>query len=90
VAAAGAVAVSLADVAYADGVFSFRRQPAGPPPPPPPPAAPPAPNAAPADDSFGFSGGFDAAELQRGADALRKINASPYAKLVRKLLAQLP
>ncbi|XP_047077807.1 ATPase family AAA domain-containing protein 3-like [Lolium rigidum] len=87
VAFAGAVAVSLADVAYADGVFSFRRQPA-PPPPPPPPAAPPGPNAAPADDSFGFSGGFDAAELQRGADALRKINASPYAKLLFQLMGK--
>jgi ATPase family AAA domain-containing protein 3A/B len=84
VAAAGAVAVSLGDVAYADGVFSFRRQPAAAPPPPPKPAAHPA---GPADSNEGF---LDPDVLERGARALRQINASPYAKMVSKLLAQLP
>uniref|UniRef100_A0ACD5YUB3 Uncharacterized protein n=1 Tax=Avena sativa TaxID=4498 RepID=A0ACD5YUB3_AVESA len=84
VAAAGAVAVSLADVAYADGAFSFRRQPAAS---PPPPAAPPSAEPAPADEMSGSTGGFqDPADLERGAQALRKINASPYAKLLFELM----
>ena len=76
VAAATAVAVSLADVAYADGLFSFRRQSAAPPP-PPPPGSESAPDVASYDCN-----GFDAEYLERGARALRKINSSPYAKLV--------
>nr|BAJ89525.1 predicted protein [Hordeum vulgare subsp. vulgare] len=79
VAAGAAVLASLGEVAYADGVFPFRRQPAAPP--PPPPDAQPAPAAA----SSGSSG-FDPEELERGARALRKINASRYAKLLFALM----
>ncbi|XP_020186981.1 uncharacterized protein [Aegilops tauschii subsp. strangulata] len=79
VAAGAAVLASLGEVAYADSIFSFRRQPAAPPPPPPPDA--PAPAAA----SSGSSG-FDPEELERGARALRQINGSRYAKLLFGLM----
>ncbi|EMS67189.1 ATPase family AAA domain-containing protein 3 [Triticum urartu] len=78
VAAGAAVLASLGEVAYADSVFSFRRQPAAPP--PPPPDAP-----APAAASSGSSG-FDPEELERGARALRQINGSRYAKLLFGLM----
>ncbi|KAF7090618.1 hypothetical protein CFC21_093343 [Triticum aestivum] len=79
VAAGAAVLASFGEVAYADSIFSFRRQPAAPPPPPPPDA--PAPAAA----SSGSSG-FDPEELERGARALRQINGSRYAKLLFGLM----
>lgn len=73
VAAGAAVLASLGEVAYADSVFSFRRQPAAPPPPPP---DAPAPKAA----ASSGSSGFDPEELERGARALRQIDPSVDTK----------
>ncbi|KAF0934899.1 hypothetical protein E2562_028897 [Oryza meyeriana var. granulata] len=85
IAAGATAAASLADVAYADGGYSFfRRQSA-----PPPPAAAAAsgdsgPEATVEDDSG--ASGFDPESLERAAKLLRKLNSSKYAKQLFELM----
>uniref|UniRef100_A0A0D9VK08 AAA+ ATPase domain-containing protein n=1 Tax=Leersia perrieri TaxID=77586 RepID=A0A0D9VK08_9ORYZ len=82
IAAGAATAASLAEVAYADGGFSFFRRQSAPPPPPPDDAA----AAADSGDSGleatveDDSSGFDPEGLERAAKLLRKINSSKYSK----------